>query len=102
MLVRQWSSIRRPSGEGTDWGTLDVDGVQLFEQHRHQRKLTRGARRGNAFRIALRGGGIVGQEGALWVKFGLDTGSFATTVLREMVCANAEFSRPGPKEKGGG
>jgi tRNA pseudouridine13 synthase len=54
----QWFSVRRPSGEGTDWKTLVVEGVTLLEQHRHQRKLKRGAHRGNAFRIALRGDDI--------------------------------------------
>ncbi|MDJ0812177.1 MAG: tRNA pseudouridine(13) synthase TruD [Woeseiaceae bacterium] len=54
-VTRQWFSVRRPSGEGTDWGVLDVEGVTLLEQHRHLRKLKRGAHRGNTFCIALRG-----------------------------------------------
>ncbi len=54
-VTKQWFSVRRPSGEGTDWGSLSIEGVELIERHRHQRKLKRGAHRGNAFRIALRG-----------------------------------------------
>ena len=54
-VTRQWFSVRRPRGKGTDWEALDIDGVTLLETHRHQRKLKRGAHRGNAFRIALRG-----------------------------------------------
>jgi len=53
-ITRQWFSVRRPSGTGTDWGLLDVVGVELLEQHRHLRKLKRGAHRSNEFRIALR------------------------------------------------
>lgn len=54
-VTRQWFSVRRPSGEGTDWDSLSIEGVQLIECHRHQRKLKRGTHRGNSFRIALRG-----------------------------------------------
>ena len=54
-VTKQWFSVRRPTGEGTDWRALDIDGVTLLEQHRHQRKLKRGAHQANAFRIALRG-----------------------------------------------
>jgi tRNA pseudouridine13 synthase len=54
-VTRQWFSVRRPTGEGTNWDALDVDGVAILEQHKHQRKLKRGAHRENAFRIALRG-----------------------------------------------
>lgn len=64
-ITRQWFSARRPSGEGTDWNTLDVEGVELLEHDRHQRKLKRGAHRGNKFRIALRGDEVSQHEIAL-------------------------------------
>ena len=53
-VTRQWFSVRRPSVDGTDWSIFAAEGVRLIEQHRHSRKLKRGAHRGNAFRIALR------------------------------------------------
>lgn len=64
-ITRQWFSVRRPGGEGTDWEALDVDGVALLERVRHQRKLRRGAHRGNAFRIALRVDAIEKYRGRL-------------------------------------
>lgn len=57
-VTRQWFSVRRPSGEGTDWDAFKAEGVEILECHRHQRKLKRGAHRGNAFRIAVRGENI--------------------------------------------
>ena len=30
-VTRQWFSVRRPSGEGTDWDDLNMDGVQILE-----------------------------------------------------------------------
>ena len=57
-VTRQWYSVRRPTGAGSNWGALDIDGVRVLEQHRHQRKLKRGAHRANRFRIALRGGEV--------------------------------------------
>ena len=53
-VTQQWFSVRRPSVEGTDWPSFDVEGVRIVEQHLHRRKLKRGAHRGNVFRIALR------------------------------------------------
>ena len=53
-ITRQWFSVRRPSGEGTDWHAFKVEGVEVLDGHRHQRKLKRGAHKGNAFRIAVR------------------------------------------------
>ena len=54
-ITKQWFSVRRKTGEGTGWESLSIEGVELIECHRHQRKLKRGAHRGNAFQIALRG-----------------------------------------------
>jgi len=61
-ITKQWFSVRRKTGEGTDWESLSVEGVELIECHRHQRKLKRGAHRGNAFQIALRGDDINGLD----------------------------------------
>lgn len=57
-VTQQWFSVRRPSMEGTDWQSFKVQGVSIVEQRLHRRKLRRGAHRGNAFRIALRGDDI--------------------------------------------
>lgn len=54
-VTTQWFSVRRPSGTGTDWSRLDLDGVDILEHTRNARKLRRGAHTGNRFRIALRG-----------------------------------------------
>ena len=57
-ITKQWFSVRRPTGAGTDWTLFEAEGVQLLEVRRHNRKLRRGAHRGNSFRIALRSAGI--------------------------------------------
>ena len=61
-VTRQWFSIRRASGEGTDWTSLDIEGVKVIDVRRHYRKLKRGAHSGNAFRIAVRGDRIQDNE----------------------------------------
>lgn len=52
-LTRQWFSV--PRRQAPDWSALEVAGVQIQEVARHHKKLRRGAHRGNAFRIVLRG-----------------------------------------------
>lgn len=52
-VTRQWFSVPRSAGDG-DWQSFSADGVEILETRRHQRKLRRGAHRGNSFRIALR------------------------------------------------
>ncbi len=52
-VTRQWFSV--PRWHAPDWQTLVIDGVRLLEQQRHNRKLRRGAHKGNRFRIVLRG-----------------------------------------------
>lgn len=54
-ITRQWFSVRRPSATGTDWSKLDLPGVHILEETRHDRKLKRGALKGNRFRIAIQG-----------------------------------------------
>ncbi|MGB5353285.1 MAG: tRNA pseudouridine(13) synthase TruD [Woeseia sp.] len=53
-VTRQWFSVRRTSGAGYDWSTLDLPGVTILEIARHSRKLRRGAHRGNRFDLVLR------------------------------------------------
>ena len=55
-VTRQWFSV--PRWHAPDWSALVVDGVQVIEVARHQKKLRRGAHRGNRFRIVLRGEAI--------------------------------------------
>jgi tRNA pseudouridine13 synthase len=56
-VTRQWFSVRRPTGEGTDWSTLELDGVQVLDVSRNQKKLRRGVHAGNRFRIVVRHSG---------------------------------------------
>jgi len=64
-VARQWFSVRRPSAEGTDWGSFEAEGVRIAEQQLHRRKLKRGAHRGNTFRIALRADDVAQHETAI-------------------------------------
>lgn len=52
-VTRQWFSVRTVASR-PDWYQLDIDGVRVLSAVRHDRKLRRGAHRGNAFRIRLR------------------------------------------------
>ena len=52
-VTRQWFSV--PRWHAPDWPRLDVEGVELLDVRRHNRKLRRGAHKANAFRIVLRG-----------------------------------------------
>ena len=54
-IATQWFSVPRKPGAETDWTGLAVQGIEVLEIRRHNRKLRRGAHRGNAFRIAIRG-----------------------------------------------
>jgi tRNA pseudouridine13 synthase len=51
-VTRQWFSV--PRWHAPDWNALAIEGVQLLDLQRHQRKLRRGAHRANAFCIVLR------------------------------------------------
>jgi tRNA pseudouridine13 synthase len=57
-VTEQWFSVRRPSAAGTDWLSFEAEGVRIIERRLHNRKLKRGAHRGNRFRIALRSVGL--------------------------------------------
>jgi len=52
-MTRQWFSV--PRWHAPDWDRLEADGVRVLDQQRHNRKLRRGAHKGNRFRIRLRG-----------------------------------------------
>lgn len=52
-VTRQWFSV--PRWNAPDWRELEVEGVRVLDQQRHNRKLRRGAHRANRFRIVLRG-----------------------------------------------
>ncbi len=52
-VTTQWFSVRRPTGEGTDWSAFELPGIRILELTRHQRKLKRGAHSGNAFSIGI-------------------------------------------------
>ncbi len=54
-VTRQWFSVRRPSGSGTNWESYDQPGVRVLDTSRNQRKLKRGANSANQFRIAISG-----------------------------------------------
>lgn len=53
-VTRQWFSVRRPSGTGTDWSKFENPDSRILRIDRHNRKLRSGAHRANRFRIAVR------------------------------------------------
>lgn len=53
-VTTQWFSIHLPGRDDVDWGNLQLDGVEVLERCRHQRKLQRGALKQNHFTIKLR------------------------------------------------
>lgn len=55
-ITRQWFSV--PRWNSPDWTALDVDGANVLDVQRHNKKLRRGAHKANAFRIVLRGDDI--------------------------------------------
>ena len=53
-VTTQWFSVRRAAGIKVDWAKLELDGVHIQLESRHNRKLRRGAHTGNHFRIAMK------------------------------------------------
>lgn len=53
-VTRQTFSLQLPGRADPDWSALQLDGVRLLSSARHNRKLRRGAHRGNHFVIRLR------------------------------------------------
>ncbi|MEJ2257610.1 MAG: tRNA pseudouridine(13) synthase TruD [Woeseiaceae bacterium] len=62
-VTRQWFSV--PRWNTPDWTALFAEGVAVLDVQRHQKKLRRGAHRGNRFRIVLRGDGFAAAADAL-------------------------------------
>ncbi len=55
-VTRQWFSV--PRWNSPNWETLEVEGTEILDVQRHNKKLRRGAHKTNAFRIVLRGDGL--------------------------------------------
>lgn len=53
-VTRQSFSVHLPGRPGPDWQALAIPGVAVLDVARHDRKLRRGAHRGNRFGIRLR------------------------------------------------
>ena len=54
-VTTQWFSVYMPGRDDVDWSRLDLEGVELLQATRHQRKLQRGALKHNLFTLLLRG-----------------------------------------------
>jgi tRNA pseudouridine13 synthase len=52
-VTEQWFSVRFPAGRHPDPAQLSIPGVELLEWSLHNRKLRRGALRGNRFRLRI-------------------------------------------------
>jgi tRNA pseudouridine13 synthase len=52
-VTTQWFSVYLPGREDVDWEDFQLEGVELLEATRHQRKLQRGALKQNRFTIRL-------------------------------------------------
>ena len=53
-VTTQWFSVYLPGRDDVDWEDFQLEGVELLEITRHQRKLQRGALKQNRFTIRLR------------------------------------------------
>ena len=53
-LTTQWFSVRLAGKAEPDWRELNGDEFEVLEVHRHQRKLRRGALKGNHFELHIR------------------------------------------------
>lgn len=53
-VTTQWFSIHLPGRDDVNWAGLQLEGVEVLEVTRHQRKLQRGALKRNRFTIKLR------------------------------------------------
>jgi tRNA pseudouridine13 synthase len=62
-ITRQWFSV--PRGHSPEWSGFEAEGVQILDVRRHAKKLRRGAHRGNAFVIVLRGDGLAQHAAAI-------------------------------------
>ncbi|MCL4119103.1 UNVERIFIED_CONTAM: hypothetical protein GTU68_003172 [Idotea baltica] len=57
-ITTQWFSVQMPGREAPNWkeglDKLKLQSIQILEEHRHDRKLKRGALKGNQFKLTLR------------------------------------------------
>jgi len=57
-ITTQWFSVQMPGCEAPDWqvelSNKDLNSVEVLEEYRHDRKLKRGALKGNRFKLVLR------------------------------------------------
>ena len=53
-VTTQWFSVALQEAENSDWQEWDIPDAVVLSAHRHNRKLKRGALRGNRFRIKVR------------------------------------------------
>ncbi len=53
-ITTQVFTVQMPGRDAPDWSQLGLDGVEVVAESRHDRKLRRGALRGNRFEITLR------------------------------------------------
>ncbi len=53
-ITRQTFSVQMPGRADPDWNALAIPGVTILSAARHNRKIKRGAHRGNRFQIRLR------------------------------------------------
>ncbi len=53
-ITTQWFSVWLPGKPDPDWSAIENDDLQILKNHRHRRKLQRGALQGNRFMIVLR------------------------------------------------
>jgi len=53
-ITTQWFSVYLPGRDDVNWENFHLEGVELLETTRHQRKLQRGALKQNRFTIRLR------------------------------------------------
>jgi tRNA pseudouridine13 synthase len=53
-VTTQHFTVQLPGRDGPDWAELGIDGLELLEISRHERKIRRGGLRGNRFRLTVR------------------------------------------------
>ncbi|VAX10748.1 tRNA pseudouridine(13) synthase [hydrothermal vent metagenome] len=53
-VTTQWFSVRLAGKEEPDWSELNSDEFEVLQVHRHNRKLRRGALKGNRFKLLIR------------------------------------------------
>jgi len=53
-VTTQWFSVQMPGREAPDWQSGLPDSIIVMNEERHNRKLKRGALKGNAFRLTIR------------------------------------------------